>query len=162
MTPEERVNAARGYKAAIHNEHVSIEAKDHAEEMLRELNEEEARHELLEGGEHPLYHRHRRQSSIGKRASSPQERINAARGYKAALHNPLVSEEGKDHARQMLEQMDEEQARRELYNLEESAKDPNRVIAGLKAAQHNPLVTEEGRRMATKKLHDIESGKPEE
>lgn len=56
--------------------------------MLRELNEEEARHELLEGGEHPLYHRHRRQSSIGKRASSPQERINAARGYKAYVLFP--------------------------------------------------------------------------
>jgi hypothetical protein len=50
-----------------------------------------------------------------------------------ALHNPFVSEEGKEHARQMLEQMDDEEARRELYDLEESAKDPNRVAAGLKA-----------------------------
>ena len=37
---------------ALHNEHVSIEAKEHAEQMLQKLNEEEARHELLEGGEH--------------------------------------------------------------------------------------------------------------
>ena len=68
---------------ALHNEHVSIEAKEHAEQMLQKLNEEEARHELLEGGEHPPYHRHQRRSSIEKRTSSPQERINAARGYKA-------------------------------------------------------------------------------
>lgn len=33
----------------------------------------------------------------------------------------------------MLELIDEEEARRELNNLEESAKDPNRVIARLKA-----------------------------
>jgi len=100
MTPEERINAARGYKAyipfsnlstdswrdksrALHNEHVSIEAKQHAEQMLRMLNEEEARQQLHEEGEHQPYHRHQRRSPVGERPSSPQEVINAARGYKA-------------------------------------------------------------------------------
>lgn len=67
----------------MHNEHVSIEAKKHAEEMLLKLNEEEARHELLEGGEHMPYHRHQLRSSVRETATSPQDRINAARGYKA-------------------------------------------------------------------------------
>ena len=49
-----------------------------------------------------------------------------------AIHNPLVSEEGKEHAWNMLQQMDDE-ARQELYHQQEREKDPPRVAAGLNA-----------------------------
>ncbi|KAL2869562.1 Con-6 family protein [Aspergillus lucknowensis] len=135
-TPEGRINAARGYKAALHNPHVHDEAKQHAREMLDKLNEEEARVELhAEGGAHHAeYHRHR--ASVPEahpRHLSPQERINSARGYKAAIDNPLVSAEGKEHARQMLKEMEDEEARQELYRQQEKQKSPVRVAAGLRA-----------------------------
>ncbi|KAJ5378291.1 uncharacterized protein N7496_005700 [Penicillium cataractarum] len=162
-SPEERINAARGYKAALHNEHVSPEAKEHAREMLLKLDEQQAHQELMEESMHVPYHHHRRERSCGDdRQRSPQERINAARGYKAAMHNPLVSEEGKAHAREMLQLMNDEEARQELYSQDERPKDPTRVAAGLKAAQKNPLVSEEGRRRAAKHLHEIEMSGPEE
>jgi hypothetical protein len=50
-----------------------------------------------------------------------------------AIHNPLVSEEGREHAWNMLQQMDDEEARQELYDDQERAKEPVRVAAGLKA-----------------------------
>ncbi|KAL4781553.1 Conidiation protein 6-domain-containing protein [Aspergillus varians] len=152
-TPEERINAARGYKAALHNPHVSEEAKERAKKMLEELDEDQARQEMQsEGPHHAAFHRHHGRLP-GERPGSPQERINAARGYKAALHNPLVSEEGKEHARMMLRSMDEEEAREELYH--EKPKSPNRVAGGLKAAQHNPRLSEESHHRAEMKLHEM-------
>lgn len=59
-----------------------------------------------------------------------------------ALHNPLVSEEGKEHAWNMLQQMDDEEARQELYHQQESPKDPTRVEAGLKAYDFQVLASE--------------------
>ncbi|KAJ5379696.1 uncharacterized protein N7496_002124 [Penicillium cataractarum] len=185
-TPEERINAARGYKAALHNEHVSPEATKHAQEMLQRLNEQEALQELSGESVHVPYHRHERRSSGDERSRSLQERISAARGYKVysvfssqliksrAIHNPLVSEEGKQHAWDMLQVMDDEEARQELYHQQERPKDPPRIAVGLKAqgfpdlllrtlsntnfsAQRNPLVSEDGRCRAAKHLHDIEN-----
>ncbi|KAJ5100115.1 hypothetical protein N7532_007116 [Penicillium argentinense] len=152
---EERINAARGYKAALHNEHVSAEAKQHARDILHGLNEQDARRELSEENMRKPYHRHQRRSSGGKTPDSPQERINAARGYKAATHNPLVSEEGKQQAGDMLQRMDDEGARQEIYHQEERTKDPIRVAAGLKAAQRNPLVSEDGRHRAADQLYEL-------
>ncbi|KAL4914316.1 hypothetical protein BDW62DRAFT_190556 [Aspergillus aurantiobrunneus] len=97
-----------------------------------------------------------------ERPRSAQSRIDSARGYKAALHNPRVSEEHKEHARKMLEELDEEGARRELYHQEEKAKSPVRVAAGLRASLHNPLVGEEGRRHAAEKLKEMERENPQE
>lgn len=113
-TPEERINAARGYKAyapqqtiymhvyciytiltnihhlrALHNPHVSPEAKEHARQMLQTLDEDEARQEMHdEGPHHAAHHRHHGHADSAHRhghgrPTSPQERINAARGYKA-------------------------------------------------------------------------------
>ncbi|KAJ5741055.1 hypothetical protein N7493_000927 [Penicillium malachiteum] len=158
--PEERINAARGYKAALHNKKVSMEAKEHAQEMLPKLNEEGARQELREKSSHMPYHRHQRYGQRSRRDEipiSPQGRIDAARGYKAATRNPLVSAEGRTHARNMLQQIDDEEARQELYHQDDSPKDPMRVAAGLKAARKNPLVSEKGHKWATEQLHEFES-----
>ncbi|BCS17637.1 Con-6 family protein [Aspergillus puulaauensis] len=164
-TPEERINAARGYKAALHNPHVSPEAKEHARQMLQTIDEDEARQEMHdEGPHHATHHRHHGHAGSAhghghERPTSPQERINAARGYKAALSNPLVSMEAKEHARTILTDLDEEGAREELYR--EKPKSPTRVAGGLRGAQHNPLVSEESRRRAAAKLKDMHEGPAE-
>jgi hypothetical protein len=49
-----------------------------------------------------------------------------------ALHNPLVSAEGKEHARMMLVEMHDEEAREELYQQHVKLKSPTRVAGALK------------------------------
>ncbi|CEL08994.1 hypothetical protein ASPCAL12138 [Aspergillus calidoustus] len=168
-SPEGRINAARGYRAALNNPHVSAEAKEHARQLLLELDVDEARHELLDdsGPPHAAYHRQRKNLSKAeeeedRRPRSPQERINAARGYKGALHNPLVSAEGKEHARRMLAEMHDEEAREELYRQHVKPKSPTRVAGGLRGAQHNPLVSEEARERAAQSLQEMGADSPEE
>jgi hypothetical protein len=69
---------------AIHNPRVSREAKQHARQMLLELDDEEAREELYNKVvEDVPFHRHHERPLDNKGPTSPQERINAARGYKA-------------------------------------------------------------------------------
>lgn len=51
--------------------------------MLPQLNEEEARLELSEESVHVPYHRQPRSLSGDERPITLQDRINAARGYKA-------------------------------------------------------------------------------
>ncbi|KAJ5772767.1 hypothetical protein N7457_007663 [Penicillium paradoxum] len=166
LTLQERINSARGYKAALNNPRVSDEAKQHAREALPEINEQEARQQLEQEApqQHVPYHRERSTSEDmeSQIPSSPQDRVNAARGYRAAIHNPLVSEEGKEHARNMYEGMNDEEARQELYRAQGRPKNPVRMAAGLKAAQRNPRVSEEGHRRATEQLHEIEHDRPEE
>ncbi|KAL4936047.1 hypothetical protein BDV06DRAFT_205781 [Aspergillus oleicola] len=82
---------------------------------------------------------------------SLQQRVNSARGYKAfvllhptlnlntnhsrtrALHNPRVSDEQKEHAALMLEKLDEEGVRQEIYRQQGRPKSRNRVATGLRA-----------------------------
>ncbi|PTU21611.1 hypothetical protein P175DRAFT_0500493 [Aspergillus ochraceoroseus IBT 24754] len=90
-----------------------------------------------------------------------QVRINSARGYKAALHNPRVSEDAKQHASKMLQEIHDEEARRKPYKSAEPVKDPARIAAGLKGAQHNPRVSGEGKHRATEKLHEMGRDNPE-
>ncbi|KKK12658.1 hypothetical protein AOCH_001356, partial [Aspergillus ochraceoroseus] len=148
---------------ALNNPHVSNEAKRHARQMILQLDEDQAREELShQGVQHLPYHRHHECSPSEEIPSLPQERINAARGYKAALHNPLVSEEGKEHARKMLAEIDDEEARQALYCSSERHKNPMRVAAGLKAAQHNPRVSDEGHHQAAEKLRRMGHENPDE
>ncbi|KAJ6138520.1 hypothetical protein N7471_005006 [Penicillium samsonianum] len=81
-----------------------------------------------------------------------EERVNEMRGYKATLSNPKVSQEAKQHAQAMLNELGGDQPREELYQARDQNKDPTRVSAGLKAAQHNPLVTEGGKQRAAEKM----------
>eukprot|EP01126_Amoeba_proteus_P042721 TRINITY_DN4654_c0_g3_i2.p2 TRINITY_DN4654_c0_g3~~TRINITY_DN4654_c0_g3_i2.p2 ORF type:complete len:122 (+),score=45.92 TRINITY_DN4654_c0_g3_i2:776-1141(+) len=81
-----------GYKAALHNPNVSIEAKKHANEML----------EKLEG---TLY-------SGSERDEDPDVDLqgkdigHVIGGYKASLHNPHVSQQAKEHAVHVLDVLD--------------------------------------------------------
>ncbi|RDH27549.1 hypothetical protein BDQ94DRAFT_153737 [Aspergillus welwitschiae] len=85
---------------------------------------------------------------------STEERLNAMRGYKATLSNPHTSDEAKQNAQAMLEQLGGDQPRDELYDQTERGKDPSRFMGGLKAARHNPNVTDSGRQKAEEKLRD--------
>jgi hypothetical protein len=81
------------FRRALHNPHVSETAKEHARQSLQDLNEDEARREMQEeAGQHVPYHRqHRRYETRHASADQPmppQERINAARGYKAYARRP--------------------------------------------------------------------------
>eukprot|EP01126_Amoeba_proteus_P042720 TRINITY_DN4654_c0_g3_i1.p2 TRINITY_DN4654_c0_g3~~TRINITY_DN4654_c0_g3_i1.p2 ORF type:complete len:117 (+),score=30.77 TRINITY_DN4654_c0_g3_i1:256-606(+) len=70
-----------GYKAALHNPNVSLDAKIHAQKMIDELQQEAID---LEG------------KDIG----------HVIGGYKATLHNPNMSIAAKKHALEMLERLD--------------------------------------------------------
>lgn len=52
----------------------------------------------------------------------------------STLNNPNTSDEAKQNAQAMIEQLGGDQPREELYNLRgDATKDPNRVAGGLKA-----------------------------
>ncbi|KAG8906809.1 hypothetical protein FRB99_006076 [Tulasnella sp. 403] len=65
-----------------------------------------------------------------------------AGGYKAAMHNPRVSDEAKQHASQELNRL--ERSGDLDYDYQQSKPDPN-VTRGQKAAIHNPRVSEEAK-----------------
>ncbi|KAI9926354.1 hypothetical protein ASPWEDRAFT_32233 [Aspergillus wentii DTO 134E9] len=93
---------------------------------------------------------------------SGEEKVNAMRGYKAALKNPKVSPEGKQHARDVLDnEIHWDQPRQELYGIRQQNKEPNRVAGGLKAAQVNPRVTDRGKKGASEKLDQMGPGPQE-
>ncbi|RFU28295.1 hypothetical protein B7463_g8035, partial [Scytalidium lignicola] len=78
-----------------------------------------------------------------------EETSNKARGYKAAISNPNVSDEAKQHAKEVL---DNELQGGNVEVSDEGGKDPGNVERGLKAAINNPNVTEEGKKTAQEKL----------
>ncbi|PGH18385.1 hypothetical protein AJ79_00452 [Helicocarpus griseus UAMH5409] len=83
---------------------------------------------------------------------NPEEAANKARGYKAAMHNPNVSEQAKQHSREVLEGG----LGGDTGLTDEGGKDPGNRARGLKAATHNPNVTEEGKKSAQEQLEDME------
>ncbi|KAL3469297.1 Conidiation protein 6-domain-containing protein [Aspergillus californicus] len=85
---------------------------------------------------------------------NPEDRINQVRGYKAALNNPRVSEDAKQHAQSVLNnELAGDEAQGEIYAARgDLDKSPNRVAGGLKAAMHNPGVSESGKQEAKNKL----------
>ncbi|KAJ8453581.1 hypothetical protein ONZ45_g19658 [Pleurotus djamor] len=112
-------NVIGGLKAAMHNPNVSDEAKQHAAERLEEMGasvegtttstasgyssgeyitKEDINYarEILEAAG---YHVER---SAETTEAEHQTRVLA--GYKAAMHNPNVSKEAKEHARQYLKE----------------------------------------------------------
>ncbi|KAJ6567074.1 Conidiation protein 6-domain-containing protein [Mycena capillaripes] len=114
------VRVAAGYKAALAREEVSDEAKARAQERLEEMgamsteaddeytpdethstnkatsNKEKHAREILEAAGYTVTEKGHEDKN--------QERVLA--GYKAALHNPRVSDEAKAHAREYLEEHD--------------------------------------------------------
>ncbi|KAK1227838.1 hypothetical protein PQX77_009151 [Marasmius sp. AFHP31] len=85
-------NVARDLKATTHNPRVSNEAKENARQRL----EENSTHEDDASDDRDV-------PSLG--LTSAHE-ANVARGLKAAISNPRVSDEAKERAQERLEEMD--------------------------------------------------------
>ncbi|KAL4805670.1 Conidiation protein 6-domain-containing protein [Aspergillus unguis] len=87
---------------------------------------------------------------------NPEESINKMRGYKATLHNPNVSQEAKQHAKDMLDnEVGGSESQEELYNARgDYDKSPTRMSGGLRAAMHNPNMPESGKEKAKEKLEE--------
>ncbi|KAH6910647.1 Conidiation protein 6-domain-containing protein [Coprinopsis sp. MPI-PUGE-AT-0042] len=93
-------NVIGGLKAAINNPRVSEEAKEHDRERLREMGEE------VEGTTTSSSTTTR--SRTDHSSTGDQEHENRVLGgYKATLKNPNVSEEAKEHAKDVLEEAGE-------------------------------------------------------
>jgi len=86
LSPEDKTNIVRGHKAAISNPNVSEEAKKQSEKVINDLQDA-----------------HYGQDVHGQEADKDKDPGNVARGYKATISNPRVSEEAKEHAREMLD-----------------------------------------------------------
>ncbi|KAF9564052.1 hypothetical protein CPC08DRAFT_816211 [Agrocybe pediades] len=90
---------ARGLKATIHNERTSEEAKESAAQRLEEM-----------GAEVPSDFAASNDSSnsSGKGGQDEEEGLNPnqIRGYKSTLARDNVSDEAKEHAKQVLEEND--------------------------------------------------------
>ncbi|KAF4215110.1 hypothetical protein CNMCM8980_010647 [Aspergillus fumigatiaffinis] len=96
-------------------------------------------------------------------SASGEDRVNAMRGYKATLKNPRVSDEAKQHAKDVLDnELHGDQPRHDLYAIRGQNKEPNRVAGGLKAAQRNPRVKERGKESASEKLDALERARDEQ
>ncbi|QKX64680.1 uncharacterized protein TRUGW13939_11856 [Talaromyces rugulosus] len=83
---------------------------------------------------------------------SPEDRVNALRGYKATISNPRTSDSAKQHAREMIDSLGGDQVREDLYQMRNPTKDPVRTAGGLKAATKNPRVSQGGKNRAQEKL----------
>ncbi|KAF9652844.1 hypothetical protein BDM02DRAFT_3108461 [Thelephora ganbajun] len=82
-----------GYKATISNPNTSEKAKQHAREVLEAEGEQVE--ETHPEGSHPA-------------SAHDQHTKRVLAGYKAALHNPHVSQEAKERAKEMLREHGEE------------------------------------------------------
>ncbi|KAL1872477.1 hypothetical protein VTK73DRAFT_1474 [Phialemonium thermophilum] len=99
--PSEEINVLRGHKATLNNPRVLEQAKENSRQVLENMGvdpSERARQgsgssvESGGGG----YQAHR--EDLGGKDPG-----NVARGLKATINNPRVSEEAKQHAREQLE-----------------------------------------------------------
>ncbi|KAF9254921.1 hypothetical protein L218DRAFT_967753 [Marasmius fiardii PR-910] len=79
-------------------------------------------------------------------ATSHKDANHVAAGLKAAIHNPRVSDEAKEHAKERLEGMG--------VAVEFDDEHEKRVLAGYKAALHNENVSDEAKENARQKLQE--------
>ncbi|KAI0281469.1 Conidiation protein 6-domain-containing protein [Russula aff. rugulosa BPL654] len=81
-------------------------------------------------------------------------------GHKAAMHNPNVSAEAKEHSRQVVEEIQGSGVVHDDDTTERSSpsygggKDENRVLGGYKATLKNPNVSDEAKERAEQILED--------
>jgi len=131
-------NVVGGYKAALNNDKVSDEAKEHAKAELEKL-------------EPQLQEQKDKKSLEGKTLG------HVIGGYKATLSNEKSSEEAKNHAQKMLDELqgsgynDMKDDEKEKHH----GKDIGHVIGGYKAALSNPNTSEEAREHAKKMIEEL-------
>ncbi|KAF9045572.1 Conidiation protein 6-domain-containing protein [Panaeolus papilionaceus] len=77
-----------------------------------------------------------------------------ARGYKAAIKNPRVSDEAKENAKQHLKDLDHHGAQTSGGQTGGQRSHEDNVIRGYKAALHNPRVSDEAKARAEEFLEE--------
>ncbi|WWC88787.1 uncharacterized protein L201_003700 [Kwoniella dendrophila CBS 6074] len=147
MSSEHEHRQLGGYKATLHNPNTSPEAKAHAVEVLKEhgidVNEDALTKKPLDGqthngqGHNGETHSNNVHSHSDGSQAEHEHRVMG--GYKAALHNPNVSDEAKQHAQEVLKEGEEHE---------------HRVLGGYKAALHNPNVSADAKEHAKDVLKD--------
>ncbi|TDZ29529.1 Conidiation-specific protein 6 [Colletotrichum spinosum] len=97
------------------------------------------------------------QQEVPASADTEKDPENVARGHKATLNNPNVSEEAKERSRQILKDLGEtyEQSGGQATS-GDGQKDPSNVARGLKASISNPGVSEEAKEKAQEKLDKLQ------
>jgi len=136
-------NVAGGFKATLHNDKVSDEAKEHAQEMLDKMGVDAE------------------EKAPRKDDDRVKDESHVIGGYKATLTNANASQEAKDHARKALEEMGvdpEERSSKPDYSstkVDMEGKDQSHVIAGLKATLSNESVSQEAKDHARKALEEM-------
>ncbi|ODM19738.1 hypothetical protein SI65_04724 [Aspergillus cristatus] len=84
-----------------------------------------------------------------------KDTANVARGYKAAIKNRNVSDEGRLHAEEELKRIQSNEAPSEEGVSDDEARHNKNVARGLKAATHNPNVTDAGKQQARSRLESM-------
>ncbi|KAB5585690.1 Conidiation protein 6-domain-containing protein [Coniochaeta sp. 2T2.1] len=101
--PSDVTNAMRGHKAAISNPNVSEEAKEHSRQVLAAM---EGKDSTGSGGSGGSGGGSDKQQTSGGSGSGEtvdgKDAGNVARGLKASISNPGVSEEAKERAKEKL------------------------------------------------------------
>ncbi|EIW58896.1 uncharacterized protein TRAVEDRAFT_123986 [Trametes versicolor FP-101664 SS1] len=75
-------------------------------------------------------------------------------GHKAAINNPNVSEEAKEHSRQAIDALEDQSETQEIRASHDEGKDEVRQNAGFKATLKNPNVSEEAKEHAQQVLEE--------
>ncbi|KAJ3479163.1 hypothetical protein NLI96_g9254 [Meripilus lineatus] len=75
-------------------------------------------------------------------------------GHKAAINNPRISDEAKEHSRQAIEELERQPQTQEVREGYEEDKDETRVNAGYKATLKNPNVSQEAKDRAQEILEE--------
>ncbi|KAL0938584.1 conidiation protein [Colletotrichum truncatum] len=90
-------------------------------------------------------------------ADTEKDPENVVRGHKATLNNPQVSNEAKEHSRQVLNDIGEpyDQSGGGQTTKNDGQKDPGNVARGLKASINNPGVSDEAKERAQEKLDQL-------
>ncbi|KAL2219720.1 Conidiation protein 6-domain-containing protein [Thermoascus aurantiacus ATCC 26904] len=95
-------------------------------------------------------------TNMDRATLSEEDRVNAMRGYKAAINNPRVSEEAKQHARDVLDnELGGDAPSFAIYEAQDAGKEPTRVAGGLKAALRNPRVSDAAKESAREQLDQM-------
>ncbi|KAB5583428.1 Conidiation protein 6-domain-containing protein [Coniochaeta sp. 2T2.1] len=105
--PSDVTNVMRGHKAAISNPNVSEEAKEHSRQVLAAM---EGKDTTGSGGSGGGGDKKQQQQSSGgggggETTVDGKDAGNVARGLKASISNPGVSDEAKERAKEKLAEM---------------------------------------------------------
>ncbi|KAJ7502754.1 Conidiation protein 6-domain-containing protein [Mycena galericulata] len=139
--PQQRPSTRAGLKAALHRDDVSEQAKQHAEERLKEMG-------ATSTDEHPD---HLSSHALGGyKATLTSWYIMYSLSHADLFLDEATSDKAKAHAREILKAAGYDFTEAD----ERTSEHQTRVLAGYKAALHNPRVSEEAKQHAREYLKE--------